>query len=233
MPSAGKLARVPIHIGLFEAETAENGFDARLHPADIVVLEPQLQVAEYFKEIAVFLGLWFARFHFFFDFGKLFLELLHVVKCLRGFFKDGCPFVLDSFLRQVADSCLFRLDDAPGIGIFDLGDDLHQGRLACSVGTGKRPALFRANGEGEILKKGSGAVFDGDFVYGEHGKGRAEIRQSIRQGSCLTLLRTSNLFPTAESPWQNCRPHNVQRDQRRNSIPMLGVSKAGFRFSTY
>ena len=37
----------------------------------------------------------------------------------------------------------------------------------------------------------------------------------------------------AESPWQNCRPHNVQRDQRRNSIPKLGVSKAGFRFSTY
>ena len=200
LPAAAELAGLPVEILFRKAEPAQHRGDAGLHLADVVVIEPQGEIAEDLEEVAVGLARRIGRLEFGFDFFQLDLQLANVIKGLLDLFHHRRTFVRDTLLRQIPDRGLLRLDDASGIGLLDPRDDFHQGRLAGAIRSSERPALLRAHGEGEVPEEIPGPVLDTDTINGKHEgressalfqsrQRRARRRRCSRERSARFLLR--------------------------------------------
>ena len=67
---------------------------------------------------------------------------------------------VNTFLREVTDSAVFRFADFTTIGLESATDTFHQRGLACAVVSGKGDTLLRHDGEGEVFEDDAGAKFD-------------------------------------------------------------------------
>jgi hypothetical protein len=181
LPAAGEFRAIAREVFILETEALEDGLDFGFHEGWVVGIEFEFEFADFLEEVAVGGGTWIEFDEFFGEAIDFFLESHDFAEGGFGFLPERAAFDVNAFLREVADLGTLGFVDLSGGGWDDAGDAFHQGGFSSAIMPCEGDAFAGQNGEGKIVKKDAGAVFDAKGLDGNHGRGGGCIRMRAGQ----------------------------------------------------
>ena len=147
LPAAAEFVGETVEIRARKPKPREHALDARLHFCQVVMFQPDLQIAISLQRVGILRRVMMVHTQRLIRLIELALQFQRVFKCRLCLRHQGAAFDLHAFLRKIADLHGLGLDDAPLVLMLDARDDFHQRAFAGAVRSGQRDAFTGANRE--------------------------------------------------------------------------------------
>ena len=191
LPAAGELIRETVQILVSEAQPHEHTLDSGFHLGHVMVVQTHLEITEHLQCLIILRRSGRVSAQSLASLIKQLLRLHGICEGGLGFGHQRAAFHLHAFLWEVAHLDTLRFVDLALVLLDDSGDDLHQGALPGTVGTGQRNTFPGPDGEVQAAEEIAGAVGDAEVFECKHGKeGRHTCAGNGRRASGETVLKT-------------------------------------------